>query len=75
MYDWDVFIRLIPLPYTVEGVTVPNPDGTFSVYINSNLCSAKQQAAADHELHHIKKNHFYDCHPVVFNELSADSAV
>ena len=67
----DVFIRFIPLPATVEGVTVPNPDFTFDVYINSNLCPRKQEETVEHELNHIKKDHFYDLNPVWVNEAEA----
>ena len=64
------------MPACVYGVTVPNEDGTFDVYINCDVCQAKQRATLRHELCHIRRNHFYDSEPVVVNELSActDSA-
>ena len=38
MTDGTIFVRrLHNLPLTVRGVTTPNPDGTFSVYINAAL--------------------------------------
>lgn len=51
----DVFVRLVPLPTHVEGLTVPNNDETYSVYINSLLCDRMQHSALRHELQHIKK--------------------
>lgn len=64
----DVYVRLLPLPQTVSGVTVSNGDDTYSVYINNRLCEAKRNAALDHELRHIKENHLYDLNPVWINE-------
>lgn len=56
----DVFIRYVKLPPHINGLTVPNDDGTFDVYINSTLCQKRQQGALRHETEHIKKDHFYD---------------
>lgn len=67
----DVFIRFIPLPVSVEGITVPNMDLTFDVYINANLCPRKQRETIEHELCHIRKDHFYDLNPVWVNEAEA----
>ena len=55
----DYFVRLIRLPVKVEGVTVPNSDGTFSIYINSLLSQEKQNEVLEHELRHIRAEHFY----------------
>ena len=55
----DTFIRLVPLPIKVEGVTLPNDDGSFDVYINSRLSPARQQETLEHELRHIRQEHFY----------------
>ena len=68
----DVFVRPLPLPLPVEGVVLPNTDGTFDIYINTNLSDLRQQAALAHELAHIKKNHLYDVNPVWVNEAEAD---
>lgn len=67
----DVFIRFVPLPYSVRAVTLPNDDGTFDVYINDNLPDELRRKALRHELEHIKKDHFYDCNPVWINEQEA----
>lgn len=71
MLGWDIFVRYIPLPSSVEGVTIPCEDGTFCVYINVNLCQDKKQFTLEHELRHIRKDHFYNCDPVIYNELEA----
>ena len=67
----NVFIRLILLPHTVRAVTLPNTDGTFDVYVNASLAQELQIAAIEHELNHIRKDHFYDCNPVWLNEQEA----
>lgn len=67
----DYFVRLIPLPIKVEGVTVPNSDGTFSVYINSLLSREKQNEVLEHELRHIRAEHFYVDMPVAHMERQA----
>lgn len=55
----DYYLRQVPLPINVEGVTVPNDDGSFDIYINSRLSPAKQQHTLEHELMHLKREHFY----------------
>lgn len=71
MTEGEVFVRYISFPYTVKGVTLPNDDGTFSIYINSVLPEPQQREALRHELSHVRDGHFYDCAPVNENELSA----
>ena len=41
----EFFVREIPLPLSVEGCVTPNDDGTFSIYINSNLPDHRKRAA------------------------------
>ena len=60
----DYYVRLIALPVRVEGVTVPNSDGSFSIYINSVLSEQKRSAVLEHELRHIRAEHFYLDMPV-----------
>lgn len=72
MTQGDVFIRYVPFPYTVKGVTLPNDDGTFSIYINSDLPRAQQEKALRHELAHIREGHFYDEAPLNEEEAAAD---
>lgn len=71
----DVFVRLISLPPTVKGVTAPNPDGTYSVYINSYLSFELQQKTLKHELYHIEHDHLYNNDPVATAERLAGGYV
>ena len=68
----DTFVRLVPLPIKVEGVTLPNDDGSFDVYINSRLSPARQQETLEHELRHIRQEHFYLDLDVARMERQAD---
>ena len=66
------YVRLVSLPATIDGVSVPNDDGSFDIYINSDLCEARQQECLEHELEHIRKDHFYqETEPVARLELEA----
>lgn len=67
----DYYVRLIALPVRVEGVTVPNSDGSFSIYINSVLSEQKRSAVLEHELRHIMAEHFYLDMPVENMERQA----
>ena len=60
MWTPEYFVRLLDLPPSVEGVTVPNDDGTFDIYINSLLSEERQREKLAHELEHIRKDHFYN---------------
>ena len=60
----EVYIRLVPLPSTVYGVTVKDENGDFNVYINSNLSAPAQDRAIKHELKHIERGDFYDDTPI-----------
>lgn len=68
----DANIRQVPLPIRVEGVTLPNDDGSFDIYINSRLSPARQQETLEHELRHIRRGHFYVELPLGRMERQAD---
>lgn len=71
----DYFVRLIDLPPRVRGITVPNDDGTFSIYINAMLSSPMQRKAYDHEVRHIVLDHLYQDRPIEDIESEADGVV
>ena len=68
----DYYVRPVPLPRKVEGVTIPNDDGTFDIYINSSLSRPRQEAALQHELRHLKGEHFYREMPIERMERQAE---
>ena len=65
------FVRFVSLPRSVEGVVLPNDDNTFDIYVNINLPVERRREIVAHEIKHIKKDHFYDDHPVWANEAEA----
>ena len=70
----DYFVRVIRLPRKVRGVTVPNDDGTFSIYINDLYGAETQRKALEHELEHLARDHFYAPGPVALQEAEAAGA-
>lgn len=53
------YVRLVPLPAKVDGLTVPNDDGSFDIYLNADHCEARRQEHLKHEIDHIFEDHFY----------------
>ena len=72
LVDEGIFVRYIKLPRGVRAATVTNSDGTVSVYINELLSDAREKRAVEHELNHIRDNHFWLERPVVVDEEIAD---
>ena len=68
----EYYVRVIPLPVRVEGVTLPNSDGSFDIYINARLSPQKQQDTLAHELLHIRGEHFSLDMPLSRMERQAD---
>ena len=67
----DHFVRVIELPMTVKGVSVPNDDGTVSVYINSLFGEETRRETREHELSHLARDHFYKGGSVAAQEAEA----
>lgn len=40
-------------------LAVSNGDGTFSIYINTLFCEAKQRESLRHEVEHLTEEHFF----------------
>ena len=68
----DHYVRVVELPATVRGVSVPNDDGTFSVYINALYDDETRRQTLEHELAHLARDHFYRPEPVAAQEAEAD---
>ena len=71
----DCVVRVLELPASVRGVTVPNDDGTFSIYINALYGDETQRKILRHELEHIARDHFYKSEPIARQEAEAEGRV
>ena len=49
-----------------------HPDGSFDIYINSLLSPARRQEILEHELNHIRQEHFYLDMPISLMERQAN---
>ncbi len=54
----DIIIRKIPLPLRVRAFTIPDADGDYNIYINSNLSEEQQKKSLAHEKSHIENEDF-----------------
>lgn len=55
-----IFLRLASMPMTVKGVTIPDAEGDYTVFINDALCPETRKRVIEHEMAHIRQNHFSD---------------
>jgi len=51
-------IRVIKLPTTIRGLTVPDPDGNYNIYINKDISHEMQLETLIHESEHIENDDF-----------------
>ena len=51
-------VRIINLPLTIKGLTVPDADGNYNIYINYNLSYEAQIETLRHETEHINNDDF-----------------
>lgn len=54
----DIFTHLVDMPDGFKGHCNPNPDGSYSIFINAKLSFEMQREVYLHELGHILKNDF-----------------
>lgn len=59
MWTPEYFTYFVELPHSVFGATIPNNDGTFSIYINAYLPEEAQRKVLTHEMKHVYMDHFY----------------
>lgn len=53
----EVYIYYVDMPYSVASNSVQNPDGSYTVYINSRMTRERNIKGYMHELSHIVNNH------------------
>lgn len=59
MWTPDYYVRYVKLPRKIDSLVIPNDDGTFDIYINSEHTEERQKYWLEHELEHIRQDHFY----------------
>ncbi len=74
MWSPDYYVHLVDLGHGVNGVTVPNSDGTFDIYLNSALPEGQRRLCLEHEKRHILSDHFYQPRDVNTLEQEAGGA-
>ena len=63
-----VIIRVVDLPWKVNGVTVKDAEGDYNIYLNEKLSPERRAKALRHEYEHIRRGHFYSDFPVCVKE-------
>lgn len=63
MYQWfdeenNVIVVYLALPDGINEVLTPNGDGTYTIFISTQICEEKQRNAYAHALCHIRNNDF-----------------
>lgn len=53
-----IYIREMKMPLTIRAFTVPDENGDFNIYINSDLSDEAKEEALKHEKLHIENNDF-----------------
>lgn len=67
----EIFVRITNFPYKIAGTTIPDENGDYNVYINSQISHDMQCKTLKHELSHIAHEHFYDDKNAVEDEKEA----
>lgn len=53
-----IFIRETKMPLAIRAFTVPDANGDYNIYINSDLSDEAKATALKHEKKHIENNDF-----------------
>ncbi len=70
-YDTEIYIYYIDMPYSIDSNVVENPDGSYSLYLNSRLTYERNMEGYIHELRHIQNNDFSDVRDIHTTENKA----
>lgn len=54
----DIFVRYLDMDVNVSEHIVQNPDGSYTIFLNSRLSWERLQEAYDHAINHIKNCDF-----------------
>ena len=63
--DCDYFVRLVPFPPgRSHAMTVTNPDGTYSMYLDANATHDQLEESYWHDVEHIACDDFNNGRPI-----------
>ena len=60
----DYYIYYHPMPKGIFSMCMPNPDGTFAIYLDPRRSYCQRKTDLDHELNHIRNDDFYNDLPL-----------
>lgn len=64
LMDADYFVYYEKFPPSVRGLVTTNDDGTFSIFLNSEMSDAWKLITYIHEVDHIRHDDFYNGVPI-----------
>lgn len=67
----DVFIYYVDMPCSVASNIVENPDGSYTIYLNSRMTHERNIKGYLHEIKHLSSNDLNECSNVQEIELNA----
>ena len=71
----DIFIRYVRLPASIRAYTLTDHNDDYNIYVNSALNSIQRERAIEHEIRHIKGDHFYRNSDVATDEKEAEKGL
>jgi len=71
----DINVVLMPFPTKIKEAVTPNPDATYTIFLNSRLSQSEQEKAYRHALFHIENGDFERVRSVGEIEKTAHEAV
>lgn len=66
----DVFIYYVDMPCSVASNIVENPDGSYTIYLNSRMTHEQNIKGYLHEIKHLANNDLNECSNIQVIELN-----
>lgn len=57
-YTSEIYIYYVDMPYSMDSNLVENPDGSFTLYLNSRMTHEKNVEGYLHEVKHVNNDDF-----------------
>lgn len=69
--NYDIYIYCLDMPCSVASNVVENPDGSFTLYLNSRMTRERNIKGYLHEMNHLKNADLNNCYNIQEVELTA----